>query len=515
MKMNKFRYQSGALISYCSTILNVLIGILFTPFLVTRLGQSEYGLYQLIGSLVGYMAVFDFGLGTTITRYVAKYRAEQDRKGMRNFLAICMRIYLLIGVFVLIVCAVLYFNISRIFTSLGADQLASARSMFILLALNISASLIFQSFSAIMIGYEKFTVDKLLVIVRNALRCAFITVLLLLGYRSLSIVVVDTILNIVFCILRFFYCKLALKVSFRFQFFDSRLIREVFGYSSLIFTTYIIGMISDHTDRIIVGITCGTAQVSVCAVGMTLFNLFGQFGQSILNMVLPKATEIHVSKNDQEEDYTRIYTKSGRAQLVILTAVVAGFTVFGRQFVDLWIGADYEMSYWVALVLMWAYYIPYTGGAFGQILTAQRRLKGITLIYAVSAVINVLISIPLAYRLGAVGSALGTAIMSVFGNIIAAYIYYAKALNVNIRSYFKSVFSGFWITMLLSLCAGALINLLGGSGWGGLIGKVSLFMAVYAVCTWLISLNSNEKQYARLFLRILNVTGRGDVKLEK
>ena len=512
--MSKFRYQSGALFSYCSTILNVMIGIFFTPFLVNRLGQSEYGLYQLIGSLVGYMVIFDFGLGTTITRYVAKYRAEQDLRGMRNFLAICMRVYLLIGIFVLAVCTALYFNIHLIFTSLTPDQLDSARNMFILLALNIAASLIFQSFSAIMIGYEKFTVDKLLVIVRNVLRCVLITVLLLKGYRAISIVLVDTVMNIVFCIVRYFYCKLALKVSFKFEFLDRKLVKEVFGYSSLIFATYIIGMLSDNTDRVILGITCGTTQVSVCAVGMTLFNLFGQFGQSILNMVLPKATEIHVSRNEQEEDYTRIYTKAGRAQLLILTAIVVGFTIFGQQFVVLWIGKDYQMSYWVALVLMWAYYIPYTGGAFGQILTAQRRLKGITAIYAVSAVLNVLISIPLSYRLGAVGAALGTAIMTVLADVFAAYIYYAKALNVNIPSYFKSVFSGYWITMLLSLYIGALINLIGGSGWGNLIGKVALFLISYAASTWFISFSRSEKHYISSFIRLLHVE-RSDIRFEK
>ena len=511
--MNRFRYQSGALFSYCSTILNVMIGIFFTPFLVSRLGQSEYGLYQLIGSLVGYMAVFDCGLGTTITRYVAKYRVEHDRKGMRNFLAICLRIYLLIGVFVLAVCTVLYFNIGRIFTSLSPDQLESARSMFILLAVNISASLIFQSFTAVMNGYEKFSADRLMVIVRSVLRCGLITAFLLMGYRAVSIVVVDTALNVLFCIIRFFYCKLALKVSFRFEFFDRKLIREVFGYSGMIFATYIIGMVSDHTDRVILGITCGTAQVSVCAVGMTLFNLFAQFGQSILNMVLPKATEIHIAGSGQTESYQRIFTKSGRAQALILTAIVAGFTIFGRQFVVLWIGSEYQMSYWVALVLMWAYYIPYTGGAFGQVLTAQSRLKGLIIIYAVSAAINVLISIPLSYRLGAVGAALGTAVMSVLGNIIAAYIYYAKALNVNIRSYFKSVFSGFWITLLLSLCIGALINLLGGDGWGALVGKVTLFLLGYAASTWFISLNRNEKQYVSALIRLLYAGKRRDVKV--
>jgi O-antigen/teichoic acid export membrane protein len=502
--MNKYQYQSGALLSYISTVLNVLIGVFFTPFLVNKLGQSEYGLYQMMGSLVSYMVIFDFGLGTTITRYVASYRAGNNLDKMQNFLAICLRIYMLIGVFVLAVCTVVYFNISRIFVNLDAGQIDTARVMFLLLSFNIAASLIFQSFSAVMTGYEKFAADRLFTIIRTVTRCFCITVLLMLGYRAVSIVIVDTAFNIIFCFVRFLFCRLHLKVRFRFQHFDLKMIREIFGFSSVIFISYVIGLLNDQTDRLIVGITCGTAQVSICAVGITLLNLFAQFGFAIQSMVLPKATEIHAAKTAQAELYMRIFIKTGRAQLLVLAAILIGFSVFGQQFVVLWVGKDYMASYWVALILMWAYLIPFIIGAFGQVLTAQNRLKGITAIYGVSAVLNVLISIPLSLRFGAVGSALGTAIMALLGNSIAANIYYSKALGVNLFRFYKSILSGFWITIILASCAGALINLIGGSGWGNLIGKALLFIMFYAASSWFISLKTYEKQYLTDFLRLLH-----------
>lgn len=510
--MKKNKYQVGAIFSYSCTILNVLIGIFFTPFLLIRLGQSEFGLYQMIGSLAGYFIVFDFGLGTTITRYVAKYRAEQDIKKMQNFLAICIRIYLLISIFVLCVCTSLYFNINSIFFNLSHDQLNTARQMFLLLSLNISASLIFQSFTAIMMGYEKFMVDKLLFIARILLRCILITGLLLKGHHAISIVIVDTVLNVAFCLVRFLYCRFCLKVRFQFSFFDRKLTREIFGYSAVIFATYLIGMLNDQTDKLIVGITSGTTQVSICAVGMTLYNLFAQFGQTILSMLLPKATRIHIQEDGQAGNYAHIFTKTGRAQLLVLTAVIIGFTMFGQQFVVLWVGREYQMSYWVALVMMWVYFIPYTSGAFAQVLTAQSKLKGLTLIFAISAVLNVLISIPLAYRFGAVGSAVGTGIMVVCCDNIAAHIYFSKVLKVKLRSYFKSIFKGFWITTIISFAFGACLNVVGGNGWGGLIWKLTAYLGIYAACTWFVSLNHNEKHNALSLLRPLMLSSRGDMK---
>ena len=82
--------KKGALLSYISIFLTNVIGLILTPFIIKNLGDAEYGLYTLIGAFIGYISVFDFGLNNTIIRFVAKYRAEKDRIGEENFLAITL-----------------------------------------------------------------------------------------------------------------------------------------------------------------------------------------------------------------------------------------------------------------------------------------------------------------------------------------------------------------------------------------------------------------------------------------
>ena len=72
--MNQRRW--GAVLSYVNIILTVLVGLLYTPLMLRLLGQSEYGLYSLIGSVVGYLSVLDMGLGNTLVRYTAKNRVD-------------------------------------------------------------------------------------------------------------------------------------------------------------------------------------------------------------------------------------------------------------------------------------------------------------------------------------------------------------------------------------------------------------------------------------------------------
>ena len=76
--------KSGAILSYISIIVSTLVQILYTPLLIKMMGQSEYGLYSLVSSIIGYLTVLDLGFGNAIIVYTAKYRAQQKYEEEKN-----------------------------------------------------------------------------------------------------------------------------------------------------------------------------------------------------------------------------------------------------------------------------------------------------------------------------------------------------------------------------------------------------------------------------------------------
>src|SRR5690606_41053038 len=107
MKINQLK--GGAALSYITIFLTNIVGLVLTPFIIRSFGSAEDGLYTMIGALVGYMSVLDFGLNDTIVRYVAKYRAENDKEGEENFLAHSFIMYVCISIVVTILGLILYF----------------------------------------------------------------------------------------------------------------------------------------------------------------------------------------------------------------------------------------------------------------------------------------------------------------------------------------------------------------------------------------------------------------------
>lgn len=72
--------KAGATLNYVVILLNTLVGLIYTPYMLRMLGQSEYGLYSLVASVISYLTVLDLGFGNAIIRYTAKFRAEKKIK---------------------------------------------------------------------------------------------------------------------------------------------------------------------------------------------------------------------------------------------------------------------------------------------------------------------------------------------------------------------------------------------------------------------------------------------------
>lgn len=74
----------GAILSYMQMFLGGVITLLYTPFMIRALGQSEYGLYTVAASVVSYLSLFNLGFSSSYIRYYSKYKANRDEEGIKN-----------------------------------------------------------------------------------------------------------------------------------------------------------------------------------------------------------------------------------------------------------------------------------------------------------------------------------------------------------------------------------------------------------------------------------------------
>lgn len=505
--------KKGALLSYVTIILTNGIGLVLTPYMIRMLGDAEYGLYMLIGALIGYISVLDLGLSNTIVRFVAKYKALDDRKGEENFLATTMLIYAVISVIIVACGLVMYFNLESIFSKLTPEQMGKAKVMFGILIFNLAITLPGGAFTAICSAYEKFVFPRTLNIVKYVMRSVMVVALLFLRGDSVSIVMLDTVLNIVVIGLSGYYVLKNLKVKFHLHRFEAPLLKEIFSFSVWIFIFAMVGQFQWRGGQVILGMIPVpemkglpdgiTTAVAIYGVAITLGTYYGAFSTAISGVFLPRATKMTVLEASGKE-LTDMMIKIGRFSLLSLLMILGGFLLYGQQFVHLWVGETYAPSWIIALIVMFSYTLPLVQSFANSMLEAQKKFRFKAITYITLIVLGTAIGaylVPYYGFLGLIGGSTGGWILSQ----IIMNVYYQKVMQLDILRFFKELLHRMLPVFIVILAVGYAIDQIPGHNWTNLIVKIFLFACVFVVLMFRFGMKSDEtaviKGFVPAFLR--------------
>ena len=153
--------KKGVILSYILMLFEVLSTLLLTPLIIRTLGQAEYGVYRLAVSITGYLLLLDLGIGNSVIRYIAKYRATNDHVSECKFLGVSIIYYIIVALFSGIVGWLLIIFFPIIFsTGLSVFEVELGKKLLIITILNIIITLTTTVFNNVIIAYEKFGVSK-------------------------------------------------------------------------------------------------------------------------------------------------------------------------------------------------------------------------------------------------------------------------------------------------------------------------------------------------------------------
>ena len=486
--------KAGVILSYAGEIVKILVNLVYTPIMLRLLGQSEYGLYQLVYSVVSYLSLLSLGFGSSYLRFYSRYKAQNDEDGVAKLNGMFILIFCSISVICILCGTVMVRNIRTIFgTGLTESEYATAKVLMELLIINLALTFPNSVFNCSITAHEKFLFQKLLILLQN-LFSPFLTLpLLIMGYGSIGMVSVTTLLTFVLLISNMFYCFKKLHVRFAFHGLKISLFKEMWVFTFFIFLNQIIDQINWSVDKFLLGRFAGTTAVAVYGVGGQINTLYLQFSSSVSNVFVPKVNRIVAETNDNTE-LTTLFTKVGRIQFIVLGLILTGFVFFGMPFVNLWAGEGYGASYAVALLLIIPVTVPLIQNLGIEIQRAKNMHKARAVVYLAIAIANVFISIPLIKFFGPEGAALGTAISLFAGNIIFMNWYYHARIGMNMFYFWKEIAK--FIPALIAPCVVgvAIMKFVNITGLVKLGVFAVVYAAVYGLSMYFFGMNEEEKQ---------------------
>lgn len=494
--------KAGAILSYVSIGLNNIVGLLYTPFMLRMLGQNEYGLYSLVASVVSYLTVLDLGFANAIVRYTAKFRAEGKVREQYDLFGMFLILYTGIGIIAFLLGLGIYFNVDRLFdAAMTAEDLRKIRVMMLLMCLNLAFTFPMSIWGAIITAYEDFVFQKLVNIARIVLNPLVMVALLLLGYKAIAMVVVITLFNVLTLCINAWYCFHKIRIKVCFGRFRWGFLREISVYSLWIFLDAIVSRFYSSVGQIVLGIYRGASAVAIYALAIQLKSLFTSFSTALNSVLLPKMTAL-ASKEGSEKEISDLFIRISRLQYFVMSFILVGFIIFGKEFITLWGGEEYVQTYYVSLIILIPFSIDLISNVGITVLQAKNKLRYRSIPMIVGSVIGFILAFPFTDRFGIYGCAWAISISIFLSNALASNIVFYKIGKIDVLRYWKEVVSMLWLPVVAIAICFYLKSYINISTVQSLCVSIVVFSIVYIPLNVIGNMNAQERNIILLLYNL-------------
>lgn len=488
--------KMGALLSYFAIAFNMVAGLIYTPWMITQIGQSNYGLYTLANSLIT-IFVMDFGMSAAVSRFVAKYNAQGDQQAVNNFLGVAYKLYFLLDGIILLALVVVGFFINSIYSNLSPNELETFKVLYVIVGLFSVISFPFTNLNGILTAYENFIGLKLADLFHKVFIIVAMVVCLLLGYGVFALVTVNAVSGILTILIKLYIIRKKTKVRVNFKCKDTGILKDIFGFSMwTTITSLARRMIFNITPSIIVAVSAtGAIGSAIFGLASTVEGYISTFANAINGMFMPRISKI-VYQGKKDTELVDLMIKIGRIQCIIIGVLVVGFISFGKSFiVDIWGKKDFIESYLCAVFLIIPSYFYMPLQIANTTLIVENKVKIQSIVYIITGFLNVALSLVLSRYFGALGASVSICISYLVRSIMLI-VTHIKVLKLDMKRFFKHSYLKITPYLIIVLAFGLLLEQFNplNAGFVRFIVNGVVFVAVFMFLMIKLCMNEYEKQ---------------------
>lgn len=490
--MKNKQISGGIILSFVSQFLGIAVSLVYTPIMIKILGQNEYGLYQLVLSVVNYLNLMNFGFNGAYIRYYSLAKVRKDEKEVANINGMFFTIFLILAAAVAVGGVVLYTNIGVLGSNLTAADYVTAKKLLVIMVANLALSFPNSLFVAYMSANERFVFQKAITIVVNILIPVLNLPLLMLGFGSVGMVWATFLLTVLRLVINVVYCFRKLDIKITFGYFNKVIFKDLMAFTFFIFLSDLVDQLNTNVDKLLLGRMSGTIAVALYSVAYNLKTHYTTITWIVPEMYIPEVNRVAVQE-DPDSRLTDLFIRVGRMNNFLVLLVITGFVLCGKQFVRLWVGEDYDVSYYAAVILMLSGYIPAVQTLGVNVQNAKNMHHMRSIVYFFVALVNVASSVVLIKRWGVIGTSVGTLLATFLGHGLFMNWYYHNRIGLNVLRFWKEILKSVPYCAIAVLLGVVILYYFPIDSWFRFIAFVAVYIVIYCVLLFTLGMKRDER----------------------
>ena len=429
-------------ITFITMILSMVVHFFYTPFLLNKVGDDQYGLYGFATSALSWLSVAVNAILSAYNKIASEEIAKNPKEGEEKVNSIYSFIVIIWSAIISVIASVLLLLMALGIISLNAYSPADQKTILILFII-VTIQMIITVATKVAnlnITYNNHHVWVKMSNLIVTIAAPIISIPFLLnGCNIIVIVIIQVSVNIISHIVDIFYDSLVLKKKYRLfpKKADLKMIGPILAFCSIILINEISYQLDSSIDNIVMGSKGYSIDITLYSLALTIVTIASTCSSMIYTPFIP--TVFRNEANNNREANLKLYDMISFIQSLLWLFIAGGFIACGKEFTYIWVGKDREIVYYICSSLFIIRSMSNCAGPTRDMMRANNKhlhrsllAIGVTTLNATLTILFVNI-LPAKYAIW--GCIIGTGASSIIGWWIIANIMNYKYLNVNVRKF--------------------------------------------------------------------------------
>jgi O-antigen/teichoic acid export membrane protein len=425
----------NAISNWISFGIIVATGIILTPIITEQLGKTGYGIWSLVGSLIGYYGLLNLGVGSAITRYIARYTAQRNEVALNEVVSTVFTLFIITG---LVATAFSFFFAAQIavFFNVKPELTNDFKTLVWIIGLATGIGFSNEALAAISNAREHFVSTNIVRIASILLRASLTIIFLNLGYGLISVAIAPLISTIASTFANIYlYKKYASDIKIGFKHANRKTLKMLLIYGGTTTVIVLADLMRGNFDNIVIGKLIGLEAVGVYSIAALLVRHMSSSVTAGLSALTPRLAALDGMGEKNKTKALFLKSLSVSSFLAFGAGMIA--VIFGENFIYWWVGKEFSEASSVLVILAGVSAFGLTQNPAIGLLYALNKHKKYAIATIIEAVFNVALSLLLISKYGIIGVAIGTAIPMLVSKIFIMPIYASKAIEIPLSIYLK------------------------------------------------------------------------------
>ena len=351
---NNKRIAKNTLMLYARMLVSMLVGLYTSRITLNALGVDNFGIYNVVGGVVGLFSLLSGSLSAAISRFITFELGREDLDRLKKVFSSAITIQIVLSVITVFLAETigLWFLNNKLVIPI--ERMDAAHWVFQLSILTFVIGLISVPYNASIIAHERMSAFAYMSIIDVFGKLLIAFSMCYSPYdRLIHYAILLAALSIFHNLIYYIYCKKQFSECTYLFTFDRNLLRKMFGFAGWNFIGASSAILRDQGGNIILNMFCGPAVNAARGIALQVSGAIQGFVSNFMTALNPQITKSYASG---ERDYmmSLIY-KGARFSYYILLILSLPVIINARYILTIWLGVvpEHTVSF-VQLVLIFA-----------------------------------------------------------------------------------------------------------------------------------------------------------------